>query len=391
MKGSITKRGEKRYQIRLVLGTDENGRRITKSHTVHGTRKLAEAVRADMVASYEGVDYIIESKATLAAHLQEWLKHKLANDEICASTEYSYGLMIRLYVTETIGKLPLKRVTTADIRSLYHELKERGLSKGTRGLVHTVLLQAFEWAVDDRKIVTNPATKAKKAKRKRSRPENPDKEVRSFTEGQANAFLAAMAGFDHTFFSVALITGARPGELLGLRWRCINWETNTIHIERAMASTRGKRRVLEMGATKTFGSKRPIIVPPQLMDELRFHRERVKEMRRYAGRDWKEDPSVGAVDLVFPGPTGTFIPPETVRARFKAGLKRAELPRDFRLYDCRHTMATLLLVKGENIKVVSERLGHTNVKITLEVYVHVLPSMQLRAAERLGEIFYRVA
>lgn len=378
MKGSILKRGENKHLLRVSLGRDETtGKRLTKSKTFIGKYRAAEKALREWLAQIEDAGVVTEDRGSLNRLLQEWLKSRVS--EVAEGTLSLYTIQVRLYFTDDIGKLPLNRVTTEVVRDFYHRLAEKGLSASVLRLVHSILSQALDMAVEQKRLVANPATAARRKRRRKA--VRKAKIVRSFTLEQANRFLGIEDAIDRMLYSTALVSGARPGEYLGLTWPCVDWERNEIQIQHAMVQVRDG--VPRLGNTKTDESRRTIAMPEEYMAELKEHRKRLAELRKFAGRDWEEN------DLVFPTNEGKLQRLSAVRKRFKSHLKRAQLPGEFRLYDLRHTCATLLLQDDESIRVISERLGHATVTQTLETYVHVLPTMQRRAADKLGNMFFR--
>lgn len=201
------------------------------------------------------------------------------------------------------------------------------------------------------------------------------------TREQTAAFLQAAAQTeDSALFHVALHSGMRPGEYLGLTWDCVDWDQERVRVEKSLVATPGKPRYL--GPPKTPESRRSISLPASVMAKLRTHRTNQIQQRLFEGERWTD------LNLVFPNSVGNFRDLRNLSTRvFKKILEAADLPGEFRLYDLRHSCATLLLQADENVKVVSERLGHASVKLTLDTYSHVLPTMQKRAADKLADMF----
>lgn len=376
MTGSIIKRGKGTYLLRLSLGRDEQtGKRLYRTATFHGTKKEAEQALRDMVNRYEAGGVVSSDRVSVNAYLQEWLKVAKKNS-VAERTFQNYSAHIDRYVAKTIGRLPLAKISVADIQGLYESLADQGLGGPTIKLVHTILNQAFKQAVRWRKMNYNPAADTERPRGKRK------KVIRAMTKPQAAAFLkAAEMTEDSALFHVALISGMRPGEYLGLTWDCVDWGQDRVRVEKSLVATPGKPRFL--GPTKTPESRRSISLPSNVMDQLRDHLAQQQQHRAVEGERWHD------LDLVFPNSVGNFRDLRNLSTRvFKRLLETAGLPQEFRLYDLRHTCATLLLQADENVKVVSERLGHAGVQLTLDTYSHVLPTMQKRASDKLGDMFF---
>jgi integrase len=178
-----------------------------------------------------------------------------------------------------------------------------------------------------------------------------------------------------------LVTGMRPGESYALRWDDIDFEHGVISVQRSLIWRGAPSEGWMLVEPKTERGRRQILIPRSLAEALEALRRRQDEAKRKAGRLYEDQGFVFANRWGRPIYRRQFI--EQV---FKIALVRAGLPKSIRLYDLRHTSATLLLKAGEHIKVVSERLGHASVSITLEVYVHVLPGMQEGAASRIDAL-----
>ncbi len=170
----------------------------------------------------------------------------------------------------------------------------------------------------------------------------------------------------------------RLGELLALRWEDVDLSAGTIHVRRTLYRLTGRWAV---GEPKSAAGRRKVVVPGAVLGILREHRRARREARLKAGPDWSGEFG----DLVFATATGRPIHPRNITRALKAILKRAGLP-EIRFHDLRHSHATLLLVGGENPRVVQERLGHSQISVTLQTYSHVLPELQRQAAEKLDRL-----
>jgi integrase len=234
------------------------------------------------------------------------------------------------------------------------------------------LNQAVKW----RLIAQNPASLVELPKLQR-------KEVMALSPEEVSRFIeAAQSDRYGVMFAFAVITGMRPGEYMGLKWSDVDFEKGTATVQRSLLGVpteKGER----FGEPKTPQSRRTIPLPGALLRQLREHRRRQAEERLRAGSEWT------GLDLVFCTDTGKPLDLHNVRVRnFKPILKRAGLPEKLRLYDLRHTCATLLLSEGVHPKVASERLGHSSIVLTLNTYSHILPTMQSEASERLEKLCF---
>lgn len=211
----------------------------------------------------------------------------------------------------------------------------------------------------------------------------PYKERRVLSPEDAADFLKVAAMMPHgLIFEFALLTGMRPEEYLALQWSDMDLERGTAQIRRALVRL---KKSWSFETPKTPRSRRTISPPPSLLKKLAAHKRKQAEERLRLGSAWHNH------DLIFCGEQGMphTIPNLTYRY-FRPILEKAELRR-IRLYDSRHTCATLLVAANEHPKVVSERLGHASVTLTLDTYSHVLPSMQQAASEKLEALLFKKA
>jgi len=235
---------------------------------------------------------------------------------------------------------------------------------------HGVLRASLNQAVKWRLLVINPALAVELPRLRK-------KEMKALSPEQATKFLEhAAADRLSALFALALTAGMRPGEYLGLQWSDIDLDKGIVVVRRTLVPK--KDGGWEFAEPKTAQSARSIPLPKSVTRALVEHRKSQAEEKLKAGSQYEN------YDLVFTGPKGHAVQLRNlVNRHFKPILRAAGLPQTFRLYDLRHSCATLLLAQGEHPKVVSEWLGHASVTLTLDTYSHVLPTMQQQAAERL--------
>jgi integrase len=305
-----------------------------------------------------------DARMFLNDYLDAWLAGQL---EIGPRTLSDYTGLLAAYVKPTIGILRLSDIRAADVRKLYKGLLDKGLSARTVRYVHTVLSKALKEAEC---LDANPCSKVKLPKLRPSKPQ-------FLTAEQVNQFLkAAQNDRLYALFVVAVHSGMRPSELLALRWQDVNIDTGLVAIQRGLTWNR-KGGGYQVGNLKTISSQRCIVLPPSALQALAKHRIAQHQERLALGSDYKNH------DLVFSTTIGTPLQPRNVIARhLKPILANAALP-SIRWYDLRHTTASLLLHSGTNPKIVAEKLGHSSVNLTLNVYSHTIPSMQHDAAQTL--------
>ncbi len=369
MAGQLVQRGKNKWLVRVFLGRDANGKRKYYSKVVHGTKKEAQTYLTKLLRQRDTGELVEPSRKYLKDYLQEWLETAV-RPRVREVTFESYQDVIRLYIVPHLGDTRLTDLTPAQIQAAYNALSEQGLSARTVRYAHSILRDALEQAVKWQMLPRNPAQYVDLPRQKK-------KEMRALSPQEAKRFLeeAAYSRWQ-ALFSLLITTGMRPGEALGLKWEDIDFHKGRVSIRRTM--TRDGR----LEEPKTPGSRRVISLPKSVLIDLKNHRRNQLEEKLRA----KEYNDQG---LVFANENGGPVNYRNlIRRHFKPLLKRAGLPEDIRLYDLRHTCATLLLAAGENPKVVSERLGHSSVTLTLDTYSHVLPDLQQRAADKLERLLF---
>jgi integrase len=275
---------------------------------------------------------------------------------------------MRRYIRPTLGERILAAITPLDVQSAYQRLIDRGLSPRTIRYTHSVLRAAIRQAIRWRLLLQDPTEGAQLPRLGR-------REMHVLNAEQSRIFLeAALQTHYGPVFAIALTTGMRPSEYLALKWSSdIDWDRGTVGVVRTLEKVKGSWRFAD---TKRDRSRRIIKLQEWVLENL-------KGLQARRSRSKCDTPE--AADLVFTTPAGRPIHSDKLAQRFKAILRRAGLPA-VRLYDLRHTAATLALSAGVPPKVVAEQLGHASAAFTLDVYSHLLPHMQEEAAMRVEKI-----
>jgi integrase len=306
---------------------------------------------------------------TVEEYLNRWLTDSVQGT-VRATTFERYEQITRKHIVPEIGRVKLKALTPAHVRGLYREKLEGGLSPRTVQYVHVTLHKALKQAVRDGLIPRN-ATEAVKP------PQVRREEIRPLTPEQVKVLFEAARGDRlEALYVLAVTTGLRQGELLGLKWDDVDMQAETLQVRRTLTRAKGGP---VLSAPKTKGSRRTVKLSQTALEALRRHLARQLEEIDRVGSLWREN------GLIFASEIGEPLSRQYVTAhRFKPLLKRAGLP-EIRFHDLRHTCATLLLSKNVNPKIVSEMLGHATIAITLDTYSHVLPTMQESAAKAMED------
>jgi integrase len=371
--GQVIARGERTWLVRVFLGRGADGKRKYHNHTVHGTKKDAQAYLNAALRDRDLGTFVEPGKDTLGEYLDRWLADA-AKPKVREHAFRDYTTLLARYVRPALGDRRLCDLTPLDVQGLYSSMLERGLSARTVRYTHAVLRQALGQAVKWGMLARNVATLVDLPHQERA-------EMHALSQEEAARFLAA-AQDDRwgVLFAFALATGMRPGEYLALRWEDVDLRAGTARVTRALVRAKDGYRFEE---PKTPRSRRTVPLPASTTKTLAAHKVCQAEARLHAGERWRD------LGLVFAGDDGQPLDAHNLVARhFKPILKAAGLPATVRLYDLRHTCATLLLLAGTHPKVVAERLGHASVTLTLDTYSHVLPTMQEEAAGRLEALLY---
>ncbi len=357
-----------------VQTRDSKGTLKSRSKTFRGNKTDAD-IELTKLLSEKDKGIIASPKQTLNQFLDTWLS--IVKPRLQSRTHQDYKEIMERYVSETIGKKKLEHIKAIHLQDLYAEMQnERELSPRVIRYTNTILKSAFGYAVKQDILFKNPAKMVELPKIKM-------REMVILTKDEALIFLeASKKERIATLFSFLLASGCRPGEAIGLKWQDLSFDRNTVEIKRVVVWSR-KGGGWEFNEPKTAKSRRTIPLPVSLVKELKKHRIRQCEERIKLASVWQD------FDLIFPSQVGTPLTMGRITRVFKRIKKDAGIKKPLRLYDLRHSTATLLLQANVNPKVVSERLGHSTITLTLDVYSHVLPTMQEQATEHLEDMIFR--
>jgi integrase len=370
--GQIIKRGDN-WQVRIFTGAGPDGRREYVNRTIKGTKKDAQTYLSATLSAISTGTFARPSPLTLSDYLDKWLSASKARVRPTTLTSYKY--LIDSYIKPHIGTMRLSDLRSLHVQALYAKLQDE-LKLGPRSIkyTHSVLSGALKQAIKWNMLAVNPALGV-------TLPRQVRHDMQSLTPEQAQAFLAACERDTcGVALMLALSTGMRPCEYLGLQWSDVDLERGQVTVTHSL--TRGKGEGWTLTEPKTPRSRRTIPLPASMTRLLIDHRRQQNEARLKAGKGYENH------GFVFAMPHGAPVRLRYLdRYHYKPTLKRAGLLATMRVYDLRHSSATLLLASGENVKVISERLGHASVTLTLDVYSHVLPGQQEAASAKLERLF----
>ncbi len=360
--GSITKRKNGTYMVQLSV----NGKRVTKYFK---TKKEANKWRIDTLHKVQRGLFYPGKKITLAEYLEEWLKARQGS--IKHKTLFQYRRIVEMHINPILGKIKLNDLQPSQIQAFYNIKVESGTGVRTVRLMHSVLHCALNHALKLGIIYRNPSDAIYK-------PKVTKHEMSVLDENQVKALLIAARGKRlEVLFKVAITTGLRQGEILGLKWGDLDWDTYQLNIKRQVQ--RVPEKGLVFSEPKTAAGKRMIVLGPDTIMYLKEHLKRQMVEREFKGAKWQDN------NLIFPSSIGTPLDQSNLNRQYKQLLREANLP-NIRFHDLRHTAESLMLKQGVSVKVVQERLGHSDAGLTLNVYSHVIPGMQKEAAQKMDEI-----
>ena len=337
------------------------------------TEREAKNAVADLVSKRASGTYAAPSKQTLAAFLDEWLAG--IRSTVRPTTFAFYRRMAETHISPRLGGTPLRQLGPAQLNALYADLAESGRLDGKGGLspasirrVHVTFHKALRDAVRWGKLSRNPADLADPPQERRP-------EMRVWSAEQARAFLAHVKG-DRlaALYLLALTTGMRRGEVLGLRWADVDLDAPRLAIRETLVDVGYEAR---FSTPKTAKGRRVVALDPATVVALRAHRVAQLEERMAWG------PAYEDTGLVFTREDGHLFHPQTLTKAFRRHVRESGLPA-IPFHGLRHTYATAALAGGVDTRIVSDRLGHAQTSITADLYQHVFPEMDQAAADKVA-------
>ncbi len=371
------------WTIWVDLGRDPAiGKRKQQTFTIRGSKRDAERELRTVLTRIESGAHVKPTKLTVGEYLECWLRDYVSSNT-APSTAHGYSDIVTSHLIPQLGHFPLTALQPSHIQAYYSRMLESGRRDGKGGLSaqtvkhhHRVLCEALKHAVKHGVLIRN-VTEAVDPPRPTS------KEMVTLELDDVHTLLDAARDTPYyVLFYTALYTGLRRSELLGLRWKDVNLDLATLSVVQSLHYVPEKGYIFR--ETKTKRSRRLVDLPPSLALLLREHRSNQELERKLLGRFVTPD------DLVFSYPDSSPLPPNSITKAFHKLVKSLGIA-GVRLHDLRHTHATLMLRQGVHPKVVSERLGHSSVAITLDTYSHVMPGIQAAAALHFDEGLQRAS
>ena len=334
----------------------------------------------------EGLAWMLETKnqigkgltfrgagTTLEEFLDEWLR--TVSSSSSKSTHFTYSWTVQKRIIPYIGNVKLMDLRPDRMQRFYVHLQKEGLSNHAVAVTHKTIRVAMNHAIKLGLIGRNPCAG--------TTPPKPEQtEMKFYDDRQVKSLLKTAKDIEDRFYPLyylAIHTGMRQAELIGLKWEDVDWNLSTIQVKRQVRHFKGASYTFLEPKSKS--GTRTIILGKQALEILKNHKREQEMLINSAGEDWT------CLDLVFPSGAGTPITASNIRRAFRKLLAVSGLPK-IRFHDLRHTAASLMLNHGIPVLIVSNRLGHSKPSITIDVYGHLIPSRQEEAAHLMDNLMF---
>lgn len=405
MSGYVRKRGERSWELQYYVPSDTEGKGKYKTKTLswkRGEKPISESkARAELrkiLADIESRTYVDPKKMTVGEYLADWLK-TYAAVHVQGTTFERYTGIVNAHLIPNLGHIRLQSLDPRHIREYYAEalksgrikqpvkdpVKPRkqpdgadqprpwnpGLSPVTIRQHHAVLRKAMKCAYREQIIGRNPVDMV-------DPPQVTQQQRPTFTEEEVKAIVASTDGTPFgPVVLVAASTGMRLGEVLALTWDDVDAKHALITVTKSLEQTKAGLAIKE---PKSSRGRRSVPVPTSVIDRLMAYREQQEARAAEIGELWVNN------NLVCPNDIGGYRKPDSMSSSFRDIAKKAAV-RPFGFHQLRHAHASMLANRQWDAKIIQERLGHSSISITMDIYSHVLPTTQRRAADSLGDVF----
>ena len=366
--GNIRKREGVGWEARFY---DDKGKR----HSVYGKtqtevrKKLAEAL--SMVGVHDGNE---GDDLTVGQWLVIWPRDFLGN--VKPGTAINYEMTLRVHVIPALGEIPLIDLKTPPIQRLYNKKLLEGLSPKSIKNLHGCLHKALDIAVKIGYIPKNPSSAC-------ILPRVNQAEIHPLDTPDLSKLMESMKGHEYeALIMVALFTGMRSGELLGLTWDCVDFENGLIRVNKQLVQPRKRGEKFSYGTLKN-DKPRTLTPAPFVINVLREHKDQQLAQKKAAGSDWNDG---GFPNLVFTHPDGSHLSQPTAWKILQKILVAAGLEAH-RFHDLRHTYVVNAFRAGDDVKTVQQNAGHYSAAFTLDRYAHVTETMHRESANRMQNFF----
>jgi integrase len=370
--GSIYRRTttDGRWCASVSLGYDENGKAVRKTVTAKTRAEVLKKLKAMQRQLDDGLP-LPDQSMTVAQLLDRWYEDVLRH-QVAESAALGYRSVAIHHIIPTLGRKKVSALTTSDVDRLLSSKMDGRLAVSSVRRIRSVLAQAIDQGIRWGAVNRNVATLARAPRAQR-------KEGRTLTPKQAQRFLEELSGHrNEALYALMLSVGLRRGEVLGLRWDDLDQRRGVIQVRRQLKrETTG----LVVADTKTSKSRRAINLPSPMLKLLKTHRARQAAERLELGEAWFDS------GYIFTTTVGTPIDPRNLLREFKSICIKAGLG-DWHTHELRHSAASLMLAMGVPLQVVSEVLGHASIRMTADVYGHILAPDRQAAADAMSQVLW---
>jgi len=352
------------------VGYDDTGKPVrryvsakTRTEVARKLKELRRKVDDGLLLKDEGVK--------VAELFEQWF-NDIMRHQIAPSTFANYQTVVRMHILPALGHKTLMEVTVSDVDKLLSRKADSGLSPSTVRRIRAVLAQCLDQAIRWELVLRNVATLSRS-------PKSVRKEGRTLSPAQARHLLEVLKGHrNEALYALMLSTGLRRGEALGLMWKDFDEESGVLRVARQL---KREGSSLVTTDTKTFKSRRAVNLAEPMLKALFEHRNRQRSEKEHLGVSWIE------TGYIFTSTIGTPIDPRNLYREFQGICRHAGLG-DWHPHELRHSAASLMLAQGVKIQVVSQVLGHSSIRMTADVYGHLLDPDRRDAAEALGSLLW---
>ena len=385
MNGNIRQRTPGSWTIQWYLGIGPDGKKKYKSKTVKGTKKEAQAELRRVVHEVEQGTYVETAKITVADFLRRWLAD-YASTAVAGKTYERYEQIVEQHLIPALGGIPLRQLQPIQVQQYYTEAQKSGrvprvlksgkvrvggLSAQSVKHIHAVLRKALNCAVRWQVVGRNVCDAV-------DAPRVVTKERQAFTEEEVQSLVGYADPTPYgPLILIASSTGMRLGEVLALTWADLDTERGAIAVTKSLEQTRAGLAIKE---PKSERGRRNVPIPGNVVTRLLAYREQQEAAAEEAGELWAGHNLINCDEI------GRYRKPESTSNAFLRLTKRAGV-RPLGIHALRHAHATILANRGWNAKIIQERLGHSTITTTMNIYAHVLPTTQQEAADSLSDLF----
>lgn len=353
------------YYYAFEVKDPDTGKRKTIKKRGFKTKKLAELAEAEARLQWERGVYIKDSDLTFGEYIIHWIENK---QNLSEQSRYNNLNHIKNHIIPLIGHVKLSKLNVFIIEKFIKGLQERNLADSTIRKIYNIVNTSLNAAVKKELIYKNPTTALESA------PVVTKKKVDYWTADEVKQFLGSFEHRQKIIFELAIYTGMRMGEILALPISDIDLENKRIYIRQTLTANRKIK-----SGSKTMSGNRSISIPDFLVEKIKAHIEMIKREKEMYGEEYNKE------NLLICSTAGTPQSKQNLTKMWYLLLKKAGVRR-IRFHDLRHTCASLLLSIGTHPKVVQELLGHSSIKITLDLYSHMMPNMQSEAVNALSDL-----